>query len=194
LRVDALHRWGGRVKFWMEEWTSTSRSSPCQISPHRCKDKGIWPQNCKFTEILLTFGILTPHRSVSLARFSRHLQGLYFISGCVSWWNLDGFPQAVTELWFKAKADGFPPNFQHPYSGETRRRTPNIFEVQERARGFLSPAQFCGARTLPATGAAKTSRFCLCVCVYVTLVNDATCAHDIATKPSEYINDFHTIG
>jgi len=34
-----------------------------------------------------------------------------------------------------------PPNFQRPPSGETTRQTPEVLEVQERARRPLSPCQ-----------------------------------------------------
>jgi len=44
----------------------------------RCNDKGIGPQKLK---ILLTFYQIS---DVSIARFSRHLQSLYVVSGCVS--------------------------------------------------------------------------------------------------------------
>jgi len=60
------------VKFGMEEWTA-----PYQISPHPCNDKDrMTTKTENFTEILPNFGI-------SRARFSRNLQSLYHVSGCV---------------------------------------------------------------------------------------------------------------
>jgi len=63
------------------------------------------------------------------------------------------------------------PKFSAPPSGETVRQTPKVFEVQERARGPLSPciyyhAKFGGARISPAAGVVKNV-FCLFVCVFV---------------------------
>ena len=51
------------------------------------------------------------------------------------------------------------------------RQTPNVLEVQERARGPLlyQRAKFGGARISPAAGAAKNVEFfvCLLVCLFV---------------------------
>jgi len=58
---------------------------PGQISPHRCKDKGIRPLKLKF---LLRFDQNVEYKlcpaGVSLARFSQNLQCFYLVSGCVS--------------------------------------------------------------------------------------------------------------
>ena len=53
--------------------------------------------------------------------------------------------ELLKRLWsyggFKLRESGFPQIFSAPYSGETMRQTPNVLEVQERARGPLSPCQ-----------------------------------------------------
>jgi len=68
---------------------------------------------------------------------------------------------------FKLRGSGFPQIFSAP-SGETVRQTPNVLEVQERARGPLSPyAKFGGARISPAAGVAKNVEFFLSVCLSV---------------------------
>ena len=74
------------------------------------------------------------------------------------------------------------------------RQTPNVLEVQERARGSLDyhHAKFGGTRILPAAGAAENVEFfvCLSVCLFVTLLNVRVCAPDFAMKALEYRSDF----
>jgi len=87
------------------------------------------------------------------------------------------------------------PKFSAPPSGETKRQTPKVLEMQERARGPLyHHAKFGGARISPAAGAAKNFEFFLFVCLFVTLLNVRDCAPDFAMKALEYINDFDTVG
>ena len=61
------------------------------------------------------------------------------------------------------------PKFSAPPSGENTRKTPKVLEVQERARGSLSPCQIWWGRILPAAGVAKNVEFfvCLSVCLSV---------------------------
>ena len=89
-----------------------------------------------------------------------------------------------------------PPNFQRLVAAKLCVRPPKVFEVQERAQGPLSPCQVWWARISPATGAAKTLRFfvCLLVCLFVMLLNVRDCAPDFAMKALEYRNDFDTVG
>ena len=51
----------------------------------------------------------------------------------------------LEELWsyegFKLRGPGFPEKFSLPPSGEAMHHTPKVLEVQERARGPLSPCQ-----------------------------------------------------
>jgi len=62
------------------------------------------------------------------------------------------------------------PEFSAPPSGDTMRQTPNVLEVQERARGPLSPCQvwWGGARISPPPGGQKRLVFCLFVCLFVS--------------------------
>ena len=57
-------------------------------------------------------------------------------------------------------------------------------------------AKFGWARISPAAGVAKNVEFffCLCVCLFVTLLNVRDCAPDFAMKALEYRNDFDTVG
>jgi len=58
------------------------------------------------------------------------------------------------------------PKFQRPLAAKLR-RNPKVFEVQERARGPLSSANFYAARISPAAaaGAAKNVEFFVCLSV-----------------------------
>ena len=75
----------------------------------------------------------------------------------------------LEELWsyggFKLRVSGSP-IFSVSPSGETMRQTPKVLEVQERARGPLSPCQvWWGLGFHPPPGWPKTlSFFCLFVC------------------------------
>ena len=87
-----------------------------------------------------------------------------------------------------------PQTFTSP-SSETMRQTPNVLEVQERARGSLSPCQvWWGSDFTRRRGAKNVEFFCLSVCLFVTLVNVRDCAPDIAMKALEYRNDFDEVG
>jgi len=70
-----------------------------------------------------------------------------------------------------------------PPSGETMRQTPKSFEVQERALGPLSPCQvWCGSDFTRRRGSQKRWVLSfLCVCLFVTLLNDRD-APDFAMK------------
>jgi len=58
-------------------------------------------------------------------------------------------------------------------------------------------AKFDGARISPAAGVAKNVEFflsvCLCVCLFVTLLNVRDYAPDFAMKALEYRNDFDAV-
>jgi len=80
---------------------------------------------------------------------------------------------------------------------------PKVFEVQELARGPLSPCQvWYGSDFICRRGGQKCCVFfCLCVChvcdmmlVNDWLVNDGICAHSFALKALEYRNNFDTVG
>jgi len=143
------------VKFGTEEGTKKPLLH-AKFHPHRCNDKGVGPPKLKF---LLRFDqnveYKRPRRGVSLARFSQNSQSLYLISGCV---GVKILLDLLKQLWsYGGLSWGclVAPKFSAPPSGETMRQTPNVSEVQERARGPLSPCQVWGARISPAAGVAK---------------------------------------
>jgi len=77
----------------------------------------------------------------------------------------------VQALWsyggFKLRVSGSP-KFSVPPSGETVRHTPKVLEVQERARGPLSPCQvWWGSDFTRRRGGQKRWVFCLFVCLFV---------------------------
>ena len=176
------------------------RSGPllhAKFHPHRCKDKGIGPPKLKF---LLIFDqnveykrpvgayplhdfykiciICTPFKDALAIKVSLDLlKGL---------WSYGGFN--LTE-------SGYPQIFSAP-SGETMRQTPNVLEVQERARGPLSPS-LVWLEFHPPPGWQKIVEFfCLFVmlCLSVTLLNIRVCSPDYAMKTLENRNDFDAVG
>ena len=73
------------------------------------------------------------------------------------------------------------------------RQTPKVLEMQERARGPLSPCQVWYGSDF-AAGSAKNVEFFLSVCLSVTLLNVRDCSPDFAIKALEYRNDFDAVG
>jgi len=83
---------------------------------------------------------------------------------------LGGFAQGVTELGGFKLRGRIPQNFERPLAAKLCVRPPEVLEVQERARGPLSPCQVCWGSDFPASGATKNVVFfCLFVCQFVTL-------------------------
>ena len=131
--------------------------SPSQISPHRCNDKGVGPQKLKF---LLRFDqnveCKRPAGAYSLRDFHK------ICRVCTPFQDALGFKiwlDLREELWsyggFKLRGSGSP-KLSAPPSGETMRQTPNVFKVQERARGPLSPCQlWWGSYFTPHWGGQK---------------------------------------
>jgi len=78
---------------------------------------------------------------------------------------------------FKLRGSGYRQIFRAPTSGETMRQTPKVLEMQERARGPLSPCQVWVAKNV--------EFFCLSVCLFVTLLNVRDCPPDFAKKALE---------
>jgi len=76
------------------------------------------------------------------------------------------------------------------------RHAPKLLEVQERARGSLSPCQvWWGSDFTRRRGGQKREFFvCLCVCLFITLLNVRVCAPDFAMKALDYRKDFDTVG
>ena len=98
------------------------------------------------------------------------------------------------ELWgfLKLIGSGFPQIFSAP-SGETMRQTPNVSEVQKRARGPLSPCQIWWGSDFTRRRSGQKRCFLsvrLFVCLSVTLLNVTVCAPDFTMKALEYRNDF----
>ena len=88
------------------------------------------------------------------------------------------------------------PHFQRPLAAKLCIRPPNVFELQERARGPLSPCQVWWGSDFTRRRAGKNDEFfvCLSVCLFVTLLNIRDCAPDVAMKALEYRNDFEADG
>ena len=66
------------------------------------------------------------------------------------------------------------PKFSAPPSGETMRQTPKVLQVQQRARGLLSPCQVrWGSNFTRRRSGHKNVEFfvCLSVCLFLTLLN-----------------------
>jgi len=82
------------------------------------------------------------------------------------------------------------PKFSAPLSSETMRQTPKVLELQESARGPLSPCQiWLGSDFTRSRGDQK--RF-LSVCVSVTLLTVRDSAPDFAVKAYNR-NDFELL-
>jgi len=67
-RGDTLHRWGG---IWHGRRDRRS-PPPCQISPHRCNNKGTGPQNWNFySDLIKMLNINAPHGRIPCAIFTK---------------------------------------------------------------------------------------------------------------------------
>jgi len=134
------------LKFVTENGTegllpSVSTSVP-NFTPHRCNGKGVGHQKLKF---LLRFDQNVEYKRSAGAY---HLRDFHKIcSVCTPFQTalaVKMWLESLEGLW---SYGGFKlmglvaPKFSWPPSGETMRQTPNVLEVQERARGPLSPCQ-----------------------------------------------------
>jgi len=125
------------VKFGVEEWIEGPLHA--KFHTHRCNDKGIGPPKLKF-----------------LVRFDQnvewhiHCKIFYKICRiCISFHDALAVIVLLALLkafliygGFKLTGSGYPQIFSAP-SGETMHQTRKVLEVQEHARGFLSPCQIC---------------------------------------------------
>jgi len=103
---------------------------------------------------------------------------------------------------FNVTGSGYPQMFSAP-SGKTMRQTPNVLEVQERARGPLSPYQvWCGLDFTRRRGDDRKTLSFLSVrhaflsatlCLSVTLLNVRVCSPDFAMRTLENRNDFDAV-
>jgi len=115
---------------------------PRQISPHRCKDKGVGPQKLKF---LLRFDqnveYKRPTGAYPLRDFHKICRVYTTFQDALAvkiWLNLLEGLRSYGGFKLRGLVS---PKFSVPPSGETMRQTPTVLEAQERARGPLSPCQ-----------------------------------------------------
>jgi len=175
---------------------------PCQISPHRCNDKGVGPPKLIF---LLRFDRNLEYKRLAGAYPFRDFHKICRV--CTSFQDALGVNillDLLKGLWsyggFKLRVSGcLPPNFQRPLAAKLCVRSPNVLQVQERTRGPLSPCQaWWGSDFTRRRGGQKRLVFrlfvCLFVCLSVTLLNVRVCAPDFAMKALEYRYDFDAVG
>jgi len=124
-----------RVKFDTEEWTEDPLLR-AKFHPHRCNDKSIVPTKVIF---LLRF-YQRPAWAYPRAIFTKFADYTTFQDAlAVKIWMdlLKGFRSYGG---FKLRESGFPKS-SAPLAAKVCVRPPEVFEVQERARGPLSPCQ-----------------------------------------------------
>ena len=173
-----------------------------KFHPHRCNDKGVGPQKLKF---LLRFDQNVKHKRPAGAYPLRDFHTICRV--CTPFQDalaVKIWLYLLEGLWgygvmgsFKLRGSGCPQIFSAP-SGETMRQSPNVLEVQERARGALSPCQvWWGSDFTRRQGGQKRRVFlsvCLFVCLSVTLLNVRVSTPDFAMKALDYRNDFDAVG
>jgi len=142
----------------------------CQISPHRCNNNGVGPQKLKF---LLRFDqnveYKRPAEAYPLCDFHK------ICRVCTSFQDALGVKILLDLLKGLCSYGGFKlrglvtPKFSAPPSGETMPQTPKVLEVQECARGPLSPRQVWWGSdfTRRRSGQKRSVFFCLFVCLSV---------------------------
>ena len=103
---------------------------------------------------------------------------------------------------FNLTGSGYPQIYS-ALRGETMRQTPDVLQVQERARGPQSPYQVCCVSDFTRRrGGEKMLSFFVCpscflsvtLCLSVTLLNVRVCSPDFAMKALENRNDFDAVG
>ena len=155
------------------------RGPPCQISPHRCSDKGIGPPKLKF---LLRFDQNVEYKRPAGAYPLRVFHKICrvctpFQAALAVKISFD----LLKELWsyrgFKLTGSGYPHIFSAP-AAKLCVKPPKVVEVQERARGPLSARQVWWGSDL------SLLSVCLSVCLS-TLLNVRDCAPDFALKALE---------
>ena len=136
------------------------RGGDVEFHPHWCNDKGIGPPKLKFlvrfdqnVEYKHPEGAYPLHIFHKICRVCTLFQDALAIKI-----SLDLLKRLWSYGGFKLTGSGCPQIFSAP-SGETTRQTPKVLEVQERARGPLSPCQAWWASDFTRTGVAKTLSF-----------------------------------
>ena len=140
------------------------RSGPllrAKFHPHQCKDEGIGPPKLK---CLLIFDQNVEYKRPAKAYRLHDFHKIYRI--CTSLQDALAIKVSLDllkGLWgygsFNSTGSGYPKIYSAP-GGETMRQTPNVLEVQERARGPLSPYQvWCVSDFTRRQGGEKTLSF-----------------------------------
>ena len=81
------------------------------------------------------------------------------------------------ELWgIQVERVRLPPNFQRPLAAKLCIRPSKVFEVQERARGPLSPCQIWMGSDFTRRRAAKNVKFFVCLSVRHDFERQSLCA------------------
>ena len=195
-----LHQWG---------WNLARRSGPllrAKFHPHRCKDKGIGPTKLK---LLLIFDqnveYKRPAGAYPLCNFHKICRICSSFQDALA---VNVSLNLLKGLWsyghFNLTGSGYPQIFSAP-SGKTMRQTPNVLEVQKRARGPLSPTLVWlgfhpppGWRKIVEFFCRSVMLFCpsrfFCHACDVTLLNVRVCAPYFTMKTLEYRNDFDAVG
>ena len=137
------------VKFGSEDGNE-GPPPPCQISPPSVQRQGCRTPKRKF---LLRFNQNVEYKRPAGAYPLRDFHKMCRV--CTPFQDALGFKislDLLKELWsykgFKLRGSDYP-KFSAPPSGETMRQTPKVLEVQERARGPLSPGPLLLAKCHP---------------------------------------------
>jgi len=142
-----------------------------KFHPHRCNDKDVGSPKLKF---LLRFdrnvGYERPAGAYPLRDFHK------ICRVCTSFQDalcvkilLDLLKGLWSYKWVLSWGGLLAPKFSAPPSGETMRQTPNVLEVQERARCSLSPCQVWSASDFTRRRGGQKRRVFLSVCLFVCL-------------------------
>jgi len=151
-RSHTLHRWGWNLA--------------CPLLPHWCNSKGIGLQKWNFYwDLIKMWYINAPQGRIPCAIFTKFAEFVprfrmrqllkfrwicsrgYGVMGVLSWQGL------------------VIPKFSATPGGETMRQTPEVFEVQERARGPLSPCQVWWGSDFTHRRGGQNTEFFVCLSV-----------------------------
>jgi len=146
------------VKFGME-------GGHAKFHPHQCNSKGIGPPKLKF---LLKFDQNAEYKRHTGAYPLRDFHKICRV--CTTFHDASAVKISLDLLkgfWsyggFKLTGSGYPQIFSAPLVAKTMRQTPKVLEVQERARGPLSPCQAWWGSDF--TRRPKTLSFIVCLSV-----------------------------
>ena len=160
-RASDTPLWG--VRLYSTFWSNLSKKKfsfgvlhPCHCTdwgeiwhlgatfhPHRCNDKGLGPPKLNFfySDLTKMWNLNAPQGRIPCAIFTNFAEFVpHFRMRSVlkfGWISSRGYGVMGVLSW----GGRVSPKFSAPPSGDTVRQTPNVLEVQERARGPLSPCQ-----------------------------------------------------